>query len=100
MSTEDETKAALRRVCDRYAGAAALGQTLPHELVHEVFASLPRGVLTAVPNSALGAENNIALNVSPTFYRYVAYAAEYWSGLLLRHGPDSVRRKVSRRPVT
>jgi hypothetical protein len=41
-AADDETKAALRRVCDRYAGAAALGQPLPHELVKEINTQDPK----------------------------------------------------------
>jgi|BarGraIncu00222A_1022003.scaffolds.fasta_scaffold10112_4 hypothetical protein len=83
---DDETKAALRRVCDRHAGTIDLGHTFPKELVHEIFASLPNGSFGAVAGTATGADDgSVALSVNHAVYGHIAYAAEYWSGLVLRH---------------
>jgi hypothetical protein len=86
---DDETKAALRRVCDNHAGAIDLGHTFPEELVHEIFASLPNGIFGAVAGTATGADDgSVALSVNPAVYRHVAYAAEYWLGLVHGHTPS------------
>lgn len=80
MSVDDETKVALRRVCDRHAGSLRLGHQLSHELVSEILGSFPAGVLDTVAVATSGTDKRgVALNVSPLFYRYVAYAAEYCS---------------------
>ena len=79
---DDETKAALRQVCDRHAGAIGLGHSLPHKLVHDIFACLPDGVFGATAVAATGTNDHVvALSISPLVHRYVAYAAQYWSGL-------------------
>jgi hypothetical protein len=49
-------------------------------------ACLPGGVFCAVACPATGAPDcGVALRISPLVYGYVAYAAEYWSALILRH---------------
>lgn len=81
---DDETKAALRRVCDRHAGAIRLGQRLPHEFVHDIFACLPSSIFRSVTIPAIGTNNHgVALEIGPTLNGYLTFAAEYC--LSLRH---------------
>jgi hypothetical protein len=77
-SHHDETIISLRRVCDRYAGHLVPGHALPHELIREIFASLPDGIFGSITLPAVGADQQgVTFRVDPLFYTYMAATAEY-----------------------
>src|ERR1035437_105423 len=89
---EDETVRSLRRVCDRHFQRIIAGETfewskqLPFDLSREIVGSLPSRVFYSVRSPACGAHDHINVVISPDFYRYVTFAAEYWSRLFIGHG--------------
>jgi hypothetical protein len=89
-SASDPTILALRRVLDAYSVDANSREHLSGGLVREIFRCLPADVFNPVFLPADGASGpHLAITFKPAFRRYVAFAAEYWKGLVIDHGQSS-----------
>jgi hypothetical protein len=67
----DETVMALRRACDRHVGGIDPREGVPQALVDEIISNLPHGVLQAVLNPAIGADDEmigVAIRIDESFY--------------------------------
>jgi hypothetical protein len=86
----DKTVLALRRACDRHVGGIEPREGVPQVLVDEIISNLPHGVLQAVLNPAIGADDGgigVAIRIDESFYFYIASVAQYW--IRLGHNGNS-----------
>lgn len=87
LVTQDETIAALRRVCDRHFDkivawhAFQRTEHLPREFVRDVVACLGDGIIERVRQPASGANCHfLTVRISSLLNAYVALAAQYLLG--------------------
>ena len=84
LTCNDPTILTLRRALDSQAVSLKVRELSAHDIVELILSNLPNDCvkLVSVPALGTGPADGLSVSFNCDFYRYVAFAAEYWINLV------------------